>query len=406
MSHKPALAVGLDVGSSYTRCVIARLGDGTVDVPSDNRFHCLGVGLVPSGGWTKGRITDHQSVTECVAAAVREAEASAGAQVESVVVGVGGLSVRGANNRGRWDLGRPREVTGKDIRSAMHRAMRIQLQEDRMILQALPQDFVVDDHPGFHDPRQMVGSTLEANAHIVTASVLEHDALVGAINRAHVAVRETVYEAVAAAYACVLEEDRRDGVVLIDIGQHSTEMICYYGDSAQLVATLPICGDHFSRDLAHALRIPVEAASIVKEQFGSAISEGTPESSFVELPSMDGTARDAQRILVNRVLEARAKQLFEMVGMELAKFGMHRAIASGLVICGGGALLPSLCDVADGILECPVRKGLAQGVIGWPDELQDPTWTTAAGLAMYAARLRNHASIAKQSSFALSNLFR
>jgi cell division protein FtsA len=402
MKQKEIFAAGLDVGSAYTRCVIAKVGG---DGQPEDRFQCLGYGSVPSSGWTKSRITDHQAVTDCISAAVREAEAMSGTQVQSVVAGLGGLSVRGANSRGKFDLGRPREVTDKDVKNAVRRAMRIQLQEDRMILQVLPQDFVVDDHPGFHDPRQMLGSAIEANAHIVTASTQEHNTLVGAINRASLSVQETVHEAIAAAYACVLEEDRREGVALIDIGQHSTEMVCYYGESAQLVSSLRICGDHFSRDLAHALRIPVEAGQVVKEQFGSAVAEGTPERSFVELPTPDGVEKDAPRRFINEILESRAKELFEMVGTELARFGMQRAIASGLVITGGGALLHSICDVAERVLECPVRTGLAQGVSDWPDALQDPSWTTVAGLAMYSARHHTHPEVAMQSAGILSRIF-
>ena len=54
-----------------------------------------------------------------------------------------------------------------------------------MVLQVLPQDFVVDDQPGFHDPRRMLASVIEANAHLVTISAQEHNNLLGAINRAH-----------------------------------------------------------------------------------------------------------------------------------------------------------------------------------------------------------------------------
>ncbi len=80
---------------------------------------------------------------------------------------------------------------------------------------------------------------------------------------------------IAGCYAAVLPEDRREGVALVDIGAHSTELVCYYGESAQLATSLRICGDHFSRDLAHALRIPLESAAIVKQEFGGAVSHGT-----------------------------------------------------------------------------------------------------------------------------------
>ncbi len=150
---------------------------------------------MPSRGWAKSRIADQQAVSECVLAAVEEAEAMAGTAIETVVAGMGGLTARGANSRGRMDFGRPREIEQRDINRAMDRALHIQLQEDRMVLQLLPQDFVVDDQPGFHDPRKMMASVIEANAHLVTISTQEHNNLIGAINRAHLSVDETVYEA-------------------------------------------------------------------------------------------------------------------------------------------------------------------------------------------------------------------
>ena len=396
MNNQALFAAGLDAGSSFTRCVIA-LYEG-------ERIRFLGYGSVPSEGWSKGRIVNPQAVSDCVHEAVVQAETMAQTAVENVVAGIGGPTVRGANHRGKWDLGRPREITQKDINRSMDRALRVQLSEDRMILQLLPQDFVVDDHPGFQDPRGMLGSSLEANIHLVTASVVEHNNLVGAVNKAHLAVDETIHEGVAACYASALPEDRRDGVALVDIGRTSSELVCYFGDSAQLVSSLRICGDHFSRDLAHDLRLPVEEASAVKEQFGSAVALGTSDNSMVELPGAE--IREARRLRINEILESRAVELFEMVHAELSRVGMQRAITSGIVISGGGASLPGICDVAERVLQCPARMGLVQGMKDWPEELNDPAWTTAAGLAMYSARLRSKVDVERQSVGVLGRILR
>jgi cell division protein FtsA len=197
-------------------------------------------------------------------------------------------------------------------------------------------------------------------------------------------------------------------VAVVDIGRSSTELACYFGESAQLVGSLRICGDHFTRDLAHALRLPAEDAAVVKEEFGSAVAVGTADNSVVELPRMDeqSVMREAPRRLINEILESRAVELFEMVRTELARVGMQRAITSGLVICGGGALLPGICDVAERVLECPARMGLAQGIRDWPEELNDPAWTTAAGLAMYSARLRTKVDVERQSVGVLGRILR
>src|SRR5580692_5587008 len=313
MNSKSIFATGLDAGSTHTRCVISLL--------EDQRLRLIGYGSVPSEGWSKSRIADQQSVSECVLAAVEEAESMAQTAIETVVAGIGGLTARGANCRGRLDFGRPREVEQRDINRAMDRAIDIQLQEDRMVLQLLPQDFVVDDQPGFHDPRKMQASVIEANAHLVTISAQEHNNLLGAINGAHLSVDETIYEAIAGCYAAVLPEDRREGVAHLDIGAHSTELVCYYGESAQMATSLRICGDHFSRDLAHALRIPLESAAIVKHEFGGAVSHGTAAHSTVELPMAglspsEGMGREASRKVINEILESRTVELFEMVQAE------------------------------------------------------------------------------------------
>ena len=166
-----------------------------------------------------------------------EAEAMAQVTVESAVAGIGGPTVRGANSRAAIEVGRKREIEQRDVTRVIEHASRVQLHEDRMMLQACLQDFVVDDHPGHRDPRGMIASRIEANMHLITASGQEHDRLVIAMNQAHLAAEETVYEGLAACYGAVLPEERREGIALLDIGAHSRELAVYYGESLQLASS-------------------------------------------------------------------------------------------------------------------------------------------------------------------------
>ena len=59
---KPQLAVGVDAGSLFTRCVIVQIEDGLLSY--------LGHGEVLSAGWTKGRLADHLAVEGCIRAAI------------------------------------------------------------------------------------------------------------------------------------------------------------------------------------------------------------------------------------------------------------------------------------------------------------------------------------------------
>jgi cell division protein FtsA len=399
MSTKPFLAVGLDVGSRYTRAVICTL--------EKNRMRFLGCGAVQSQGWAKSRIADQQAVSQCVLGAVQQAETAAQTLVESVTVGVGGVTVRGANTRPEFKLGRPREISQSDVNTVLRKATKVQLNEDRMILQLFPQDFVVDDHPGHRDPRKMMAFSLEANVHILTVSEKEHNRLVGAVNQAHLSVAETVFEAIASFYGAVLPEERTEGIACLDIGAHSSELVIYYGDSLQLASTLAIGGDHFTRDIAHYLKVSVDDASMVKEEFGSATAGTTSGNSYIELPVAEGrNSREASRRDLNAIIEARANELFVMVRKELIRVGMQRSLTSGLVLTGGGSHLHGMCDIAEHVLDCPVRLGLGTGVKDWPDDLDMPSWSTAIGLAMYSARLQTKVDLEQQTIGLLGRILR
>jgi cell division protein FtsA len=253
----------------------------------------------------------------------------------------------------------------------------------------------------------MLASRLEINVHLVTASVQEHNSLVGAVNQAHLTVDETVFEALAACYAAVMPEERREGVAVVDIGAQSTELVVYYGDSMYLASTVRVCGDHFTRDLAQGLCLSFEEAELVKTEFGCALAEACPDNVLIELPT-PGTRerRDAQRKFVNQILEARAEELFQFVRGELARVGMDRALLGGVFLTGGAAKLPDLCDVAERVLQCQARYGLPLGIRDWPEALNDPEWSTAAGLAMYSAKLKAQTESQREAAGWLGKILR
>ena len=99
---KPIYAVGLDAGSRKTRLVVCVLEGG--------RIRFVGCSAIDSQGWVKGKIADQSAVADSIAGAMREAEAVSGASVESVVVGMGGPTMRGGNSRGVMELGHVREA--------------------------------------------------------------------------------------------------------------------------------------------------------------------------------------------------------------------------------------------------------------------------------------------------------
>jgi len=380
VGSKTKLAVGVDLGSISTRVVICALEEESL------RF--LGYGEAPVQAWNRGRLTDQEALAESIRFALHEAEVRAQVSPESAVIGMGGC-VSGVNSRGLYEFGRRREIEPDDLRYAIELAARVRLEEDRQVLQICPQDFTLDGRAGYRNPKGILCARLEANVHVVTVSMQDHQGLITALHHSHLGVEESIFEAIAGAYAAVLPEDRARGVALIDIGAQTTQIAVYDGDALLLATSLPVGGDHFTRDVSWLLKVNYDDAENLKREYGCALTGTVSDNSLVEIPSAEGRAmREAARRQLNEILEARAEQIFERVYAEILRVGMEQSLLEGAVLTGGGALLPGMCDVAERILNCQARNGLVTGLEDWPRELDNPIWTAAAGLAMYSGRLK------------------
>jgi cell division protein FtsA len=194
----------------------------------------------------------------------------------------------------------------------------------------------------------------------------------------------------------VLAEDRREGAAVLNIGAQSCELAVYYGDALQLAVSLPISGDHFTRDVARGLCISFEDA-MPSSSTNSAAPRPMSRRRTASSKWRRREDRDVQRRTLNRILEARALDLFQMAQNELARVGMDGALMGGMFLCGGGARLEGLCEIAEQVLQCRVSNALPVGIEDWPDHLCDPAWTTAAGLAMYSAKLKSQHEMQRQS---------
>jgi len=62
--------------------------------------------------------------------------------------------------------------------------------------------------------------------------------------------------------------------------------------------------------------------------------------------------------------------------------------AGGVVVTGGTSIMEGVPELAEGIFDQPVRRGVPIGVGGMADVIQSPIYATGAGLAIYGSRSR------------------
>lgn len=374
----------LDAGSQKSCVLVAELQDGVL------RYR--GHGIERSKGMRKGLIAELGPAADAINRAALTAERMTRIGIETAVVGIGGTHVKGINSRGGISMGsRMREITREEVRAAVDRARSVALPADREILHLLPQEFILDDQPGIHDPIGMVGTKLEVNLHLSTCSGGVAQSVVTCANRAGLEVVDTVYEGIASAESVLSADERELGVCLADIGASTTELVVFFEGSVAHTAVLPIGGDHFTNDLAVGLHVNTEEAEQLKLMYGNCVVTSVPSLNEIEVGGNLSTGGSTAPRLVRQrflaeILEPRARELFTMLRDNLRQGGVLEALGTGAVLTGGGAKLAGLLDVAESLLRTPARVGSPVPLSRMPQELAGPEFATAIGMLLYTHR--------------------
>ena len=355
------------------------------------KLEVTGLGIAESKGWRKGLIVNLDAAVLSIKKAVEAAETAAGIPVDVAYVGVGGAHIRGVNSRGAVTIAnRGHGVAREDIRHVIRSAQGVAIPADRELLHVLPQEYLLDSQDGIRDPMGMVGSRLEANVHLVTASTLAWQNVVTAVNRAGIEIPDsgTVFEPLACAETCLNQDERELGVALVDLGAGSSDLIVYHHGSVRHTASIPVGGEHFTNDIAVGLRTPIPEAEKIKRLWGRQDS-GMGESAALEVPGVgERPARIVNYARLREIIVPRAVELLELIKAEVDPVDRENQLGAGVVLTGGGAKLGGLTALAEQVLGLPVRIGYPLNIESSEEVLPDPSYTTVVGLVAYGKRMR------------------
>src|SRR5207244_7075702 len=106
----------------------------------------------------------------------------------------------------------------------------------------------------------------------------------------------------------------------------------------------------------------------------------------VELESFGGQRmKEVPRRRVAEILQARVEEILEMIYIDVKRAGFDDMVAAGLVLSGGTAGLPGICELSEMVLRLPVRAGVARGSQRVSDSLNYPASPANAGLVRWAS---------------------
>ncbi len=376
----------VDIGTDKVVTLIGELEEG-------EGIHIIGVGEVKSVGVEKGVIKQLDTASRTIAISVRKAEEMAGVNVREVFINVSGHSLKSENFKESVSVSStPAPVTDAHVQRLLELGRGKSVEENYEILHVIPRYYTLDDQSNIQDPRGLSGCRLSADIHVIKIGRNYSLNLQRAVEKAGFSVVGRVVSALASAEAVLREEEKEDGVLLIDMGAGLTDFVLYLDGSPALTGTIPFGGINVTKDISFYFRLPGDEAERIKKEKGHAFSDDVSEEEIITIKPRGETKQvSIYRKELAKVIEARIAEIIEgsdrvegvFTRIERENFKISQARA-GIVITGGCANLEGITQLVEDISGLAVRVGKPEGLIGLRDKVADPKFATAVGILKYA----------------------
>jgi cell division protein FtsA len=390
--NDPNLLVGLDLGSSNTRVIIARRNDEQIEM--------IGYGSSPSLGSKHGFIINIEQTVDSILTAVEKAETMANTTISTAHVAISGDHIRSVSSKGVIPLGKIgsshgviHQISLDDVQRVIDTAREVVLPSDRDIIHVLPQDYLVDDRIGYKDPVGISGLRLQANVHVITAALTAVQTIQYCLQQAHVHLQDLVFSGLAASQGVLTQDECDLGVALVDIGGGTTDLIVYEEGAVRYTAVIGMGGEDVTKDLAHGLRLSRAEAEKLKLDCGCAHPSKLFLTEPVPLPGGDGRRdRQVAQDIVCAVIQPRLEEIFDLVIRELRQADYLNRLTAGVVLVGGCARIPGAVELAEEAFAMPARLGSPQGLLNRTDTADPTLDAVITGLVLHVAERQEEAA--------------
>lgn len=378
--------VGLDIGTSVIRVVIAEVND-------EGKLTIVSTATHASAGVQNGVIVNIEAAKDAIREAVEAAENSAGVAVDSVIVSIGGSSISSQSYRGITPImptnkgGVPREITRDDVNRAIDIATAINIPVEKEKIHVVPQDYIVDGVGGIPNPVNRIGLKLEVDVHVILASRNIIRNLSTTIQRANYILDGVMLKTLGQTKSVCHQDEMELGSIIIDLGAGTTDVIVLIDDAPVCTASIKVGGNLVTNDIAVVTGIPVSVAETIKIESGCCWLMGIEDDDRdIILPGVGGRAPEIlARSQLCQIIQARMEQIFRMVKAAIVKNSNNsiKQLSGNIILTGGGAQMEGIVELTQAVFNTSsVRLGIPDSLGGPEAEYRRPDFATAVGLVV------------------------
>jgi cell division protein FtsA len=376
----------LDIGTSKILCLVAKLNqDGVPTILGHGHQLAKGIG-------NNGVISDIKSLEESIISAVSKAERAANISIENVTINFSGNKLQSRFEKIDVDIANG-EITGKDVSYINDIAFESFSNQESEVIQSIAINYSIDGISGISNPRFMCGNRLTAHLNLVTLSSSALRNLFSCLSRCHLNVTAILPSAYASALSCLTDDEKQNGTTIIDIGEGNISIAIFLEGQMHYTNSFPFAGRLLTKDIQQIFSLTKPVAERVKSLYGSVFYEEVNSRDTIDLfdiiKATDvNEAYYIQKHKLCEVIYHRSKEILSYINEFLNKDKLaskfYKKAFSNIVLTGGSSNIIGIAELARNIFGVNVKIMKPKLFQNAPAQHDDPKFSTAYGLALYA----------------------
>ena len=358
-------------------------------IGKDGEPKVLGFASKDSGGAIlKGDVIDIPKTEQILAQVLNAADESVGAyfgrgDVYFLISGRGISSLRGEGCVMLYE--ESKTVTAEHIREADEKARTgVPIPPEMIDVDRYTSYYVLDKNIRVRDPQGHEASRLDSVLHIIVAERNKRNTIREILHEAGFEGEITdIFSGVASSYGTLTRDDWENGVLMLDIGAGTIDYFGIVDDGVVASGVIPLGIDNIANDLAIGLDLPLPLARkmLIDGRIEAAKNAGAV---YLEIASVnDVIHRDLPLASIEKIISLRLQEMFTLIKEELESKGLMQSFQSGLVLTGGGVMIPSVPEFASGVLGFRKRVAYPIEMEGMGEHGKDPRFTAVFGAIRY-----------------------
>ncbi len=368
--------VAIDLGTNTVATVVGTRGEG-------GKVRIIDCEISPVQGVVRSEIKNVELVAQSIKRTIEAIEARQQITIREAYAGISGQHIRCVKYPYYVFVGRDGEIREEDVQK-LHESMgNVQAPDGETIIQIIPQNYIVDDEETMN-PVGAFGNKLEAVFNFVLGDNNAVSRVKRALQKVEIRQAGLFLNAVASAEAVATEDEKEEGVAVVDIGGGTTDVTVFYKNSVRHVGIVPMGGNAINRDI-RSYGILERHVESLKVRYGSAMRAQIKTEMSIKTPGLNARMpKEISLLNLAAIIEARMLDIIDFVMAEIKASGCQQKLGAGVVLTGGAAQMKDLDLLFKNYTGIDVRVATPDTVIepGSIESASNPALATAVGLLL------------------------